>query len=187
MDPTSDHALMLAVRGGDLDSLGELFERHHRPLFGYLCKLVGDRAAAEDIVQNVFHRILRYRHSYRDDGDFRPWLYQMARHCSADHHRRASSQPLPVDPIELSDRRDESPAGPERESKREERAALHAALGDLDAGDREVLLLSRFQELSFADIARILDCSVGAARVRAHRALRALRERFFELQKESLP
>ena len=59
--------------------------------------------------------------------------------------------------------------------------------GALDRDDREVLLLSRFQELSFAEIATMLECSVGAAKVRAHRALRELRDIYFQLQKENLP
>src|SRR2546430_1036370 len=64
----SDHALMLAVGAGELDALGSVFERHHRPLFGFLAKLTGNPTAAEDIVQTVFQRMLKYRHTYRDDG-----------------------------------------------------------------------------------------------------------------------
>ena len=63
---------------------------------------------------------------------------------------------------------------------------LQRALGRLDHAEREVLLLSRLQELSFAEVATILECSVGAARVRAHRALRTLRDHYLQLQKENL-
>jgi RNA polymerase sigma-70 factor (ECF subfamily) len=191
VDPTTeqrpDHALMLAVRDGDLDALGELFERHHGPLFGFLVKYTGDRVAAEDIAQTVFQRMLKYRHTYRDDGSFSAWMYHLARRCAADHFRRASAAPHATDPSDLSEHADDAPHAAQRASARDDQALLHAALARLDRDDREVLLLSRFQELSFAEIAGILECSVGAAKVRAHRALRELKDVFFQLQKESRP
>ncbi|HEY5080062.1 MAG TPA: sigma-70 family RNA polymerase sigma factor [Opitutaceae bacterium] len=183
--PSSDHELMLAVRDGDLDCMGELFERHHGPLFGYLSKLTGNRTSAEDISQVVFHRMLKYRHTYRDQGSFTAWMYHLARSCAMDHFRRASSSPVPTDPSSLEDRADEGRRADEAAASSDDHALLHRALGRLDQGDREVLLLSRLQELSFAEVAGILECSVGAARVRAHRALRTLRNHYFELQKEN--
>ena len=183
----TDHALMLAVRDGELDALGELFERHHGPLFGFLVKFTGDRAAAEDIAQTVFQRMLKYRHTYRDDGSFTAWMYHLARRCAADHFRRTNAAPHATDPADLSEHADERPHAAERAAARDDQVLLHTALARLDRDDREVLLLARFQELSFAEIAGILECSVGAAKVRAHRALRELRGVFFQLQKESRP
>jgi RNA polymerase sigma-70 factor (ECF subfamily) len=180
----SDHALMLAVRDGELDALGELFERHHGPLFGYLVKLTGDRPAAEDIAQVVFQRMLKYRHTYRDDGSFTAWMYHLARRCAADHFRKANAAPHATDPADLHDHADEAPHAGHRAAARDDHALLHAALARLDRDDREVLLLSRFQELSFAEISGILECSVGAAKVRAHRALRQLRDIYLRLQKD---
>ena len=182
----SDHALMLAVRDGELDALGELFERHHLRLFGFLVKLIGDRPAAEDVAQTVFQRMLKYRHTYRDDGSFTAWMYHLARRCSADHFRKSNAAPHATDPADLSEHADERPHAAHYATTRDDHALLHTALARLDRDDREVLLLSRFQELSFAEISGILECSVGAAKVRAHRALRALRDVYFQLQKESV-
>ena len=184
--PPSDHELMLAVRDGDLDRLGELFERHHGPLFGYLTKLTGNRSAAEDIAQVVFQRMLKYRHTYRDEGKFTSWMYHLARRCATDHYRKATSAPIAVDPSDLAAHADEARSADESASSRDDHALLQRALGRLDRDEREVLLLSRLQELSFAEVAQILECSVGAARVRAHRALRALRNHYFKMQKEPL-
>ncbi len=175
---------MLAVRDGDLDSMGELFERHHGPLFGYLTKLTGNRAAAEDISQVVFQRMLKYRHTYRDEGKFTAWMYHLGRRCAADHFRKSSSAPVAVDPADLADHPDEARSADESAVARDDHALLHRALGRLDRDDREVLLLSRLQELSFAEVAGILECSVGAARVRAHRALKELRDHYLQIQKE---
>jgi RNA polymerase sigma factor (sigma-70 family) len=173
---------MLAVRDGELDALGELFERHHQPLFGFLVKLTGDRPAAEDIAQIVFQRMLKYRHTYRDEGSFTAWMYHLARRCAADHFRRANHAPRATDPTDLNAHADDKPHAAHHASARDDQALLRTALGQLDHDDREVLLLSRFQELSFAEISGILGCSVGAAKVRAHRALQELRNIYFKLQ-----
>jgi RNA polymerase sigma factor (sigma-70 family) len=183
-EPLSDHALMLAVRDGELDALGELFERHHGPLFGFLCKLTGSRTAAEDIAQIVFQRMLKYRHTYRTDGSFTAWMYHLARRCAADHFRKKMASATPTDPQHFNDHADTAPHAGDRAATRDEHALLHVALSRLPHDDREVLLLSRFQELSFAEVANILECSAGAAKVRAHRALRQLRDIFLSLQRE---
>lgn len=185
-DQRSDHELMLAVRDGELDALGEIFERHHGPLFGFLVKLTGQRAAAEDLAQTVFQRMLKYRHTYRDDGSLTAWMYHLARRCAADYFRKSSHAPHATDPADLQERADDAPHAAQHATVRDDHALLHAALARLDRDDREVLLLSRFQELSFAEISGILECSVGAAKVRAHRALRTLRDIYFQLQKESV-
>jgi RNA polymerase sigma factor (sigma-70 family) len=184
--PLADHQLMIAVRDGNLDCMGELFERHHGPLFGYLAKLTGNRTAAEDILQNVFQRMLKYRHTYRDEGSFTAWMYHLARRCASDHFRKASAGPVATDPVNLEAHADESQSAADAAEASDDHALLHQALGRLDRDDREVLLLSRLQELSFAEVANILECSVGAARVRAHRALRTLRDHYLQLQKENL-
>jgi len=185
--PPSDHSLMLAVRDGDLDGLGELFERHHGTLFGYLCKLTGDRTAAEDLAQIVFERMLKYRHTYRDEGSFTAWMYQVARRSAADHFQRSAAAPRALEPAELAALPEEAPHAGEHAAANDDRALLHFALARLDRADREVLLLSRIQGLSFAEVAAILECSAGAAKVRAHRAVRTLRTLFFQLQKQPSP
>ena len=72
----ADRELMGEVRDGDLGRLGELFERHHHRLFNFFLKLTRQRTAAEDLVQEVFVRMLKYRHTYRSDADFTPWMFK---------------------------------------------------------------------------------------------------------------
>jgi len=182
----SDHELMLAVREGDFDALGELFEKHHGPLFGFLAKYTGDRTAAEDITQIVFQRMLKYRHTYRDEGNFTTWMYHLARRCSADHFRKSNKAPTATDPADLHHHADERPLADAHATASDDHALLNHALNKLDQDDREILLLSRFKGHSFAEIASILECSIGAAKVRAHRALRQLRDIYLQLQKEPL-
>src|SRR5690242_13759619 len=87
MDPT-DEALMQAVSAGDLAQLGVLFDRHHRAVFDFLVRTTGRRAVADDLVQDVFERILKYRTTFRGDVGFRPWLYRIACNARADYYRR---------------------------------------------------------------------------------------------------
>jgi len=164
-----DEDLMLQVREGVGEMLAVLFERYQTPLFNFYSRLTGDRTASEDLVQDVFFRILKYRHSYRPGTPFRAWMYQIARNARQDYARKHPSavEFIPeMSPAVLSI--DAADAG-------QQAALLHRALLMLPEDKREVLLLSRFQELKYEEIARLLDCEVGTVKVRIHRALRELR------------
>ena len=73
-----DEQIMLEVRAGNIPRLEVLFDRHHKALFGYFMHQTGNRAASEDLVQDVFFRILKYRHTYQPETSFRAWMYQVA-------------------------------------------------------------------------------------------------------------
>jgi RNA polymerase sigma factor (sigma-70 family) len=183
VDPLSDHELMVAVRAGEINRLGELFERHHQPLYGYFVRHTGDRTVSEDLVQLVFYRILKYRHTYRDEGRFSAWIYHLARKVAADHFRRKNATPQNTDPAELDTATDQTPHAADRAVAADESERLHAALAALDPGQRELLILARFQHLKHEEIARLFDLSAGAVKVRVHRALRELREIYFRLSR----
>jgi RNA polymerase sigma-70 factor, ECF subfamily len=101
MPTVTDEALMTAVRAGDLAKLGVLFERYHEALFEFLSRMTGDRTAAEDLVQDIFVRILKYRATYRDGGRFETWLYRIARNARAEYFRtRRALEPLTDEALE---------------------------------------------------------------------------------------
>src|SRR5438874_1284391 len=87
-----DEDLMLQVRDGAGEMLGVLFDRYQTPLFNFYSKLTGDRTLSEDLVQEVFLRILKYRQSYRPGTPFRAWIYQIARNARVDHFRKFPRQ-----------------------------------------------------------------------------------------------
>lgn len=184
VDSFSDHELMIAVRAGEIDKLGELFERHHGPLYGFFVHHTGDRTASEDLVQLVFYRILKYRHTYRDEGRFSAWIYHLARKVAADHFRRSNAAPRGTDPDDLNAVPDEAPHAADRAVTADDTARLHAALAALEPDQREMLVLARFQHLKHEEIARLYDLSVGAVKVRVHRALKDLRDIYFKLSRE---
>ncbi|HVH88244.1 MAG TPA: RNA polymerase sigma factor [Terriglobales bacterium] len=170
-----DEELMLQVREGVGEMLAVLFDRYQSPLFNFYCRLTGDRAVSEDLVQDVFFRILKYRQSYRPGTPFRAWMYQIARNARLDHVRKH--------PEALQFQPEMSPALMPKDCAESDQqtALLHKALLMLPDEKREVLVLSRFQELKHEEIARMLECEVGTVKVRIHRALRELRTVFEKL------
>lgn len=170
-----DEEIMLQVREGVSEMLTVLFDRYQLPLFNFYRRLTGDRAVSEDLVQDVFFRVLKYRRSYRPGTPFRAWIYQIARNARIDYARK-HPQSVEFEPEMSPATRDRDNADAEQQT-----ALLHRALLQLPADKREVLLLSRFQEMKYEDIARTLECEVGTVKVRVHRALRELRDRFENL------
>ncbi len=184
VEAPSDHELMIAVRAGEIRRLGDLFERYHKPLYGFFVRLTNQPSVGEDLVQIVFYRILKYRHTYRDEGKFSAWIYHLARKVAADHFRKHAATPIPTDPVDLLDQQDAGPQPAEQAATAEDVVLLRSALARLPLEHREVLVLSRLQHLEHKEIAKLLDCSVGAVKVRAHRALKELREVYFKIRKE---
>lgn len=172
----SDEELMAQVRQGVGEMLGVLFERYQSPLFNFYLKLTGDRTLSEDLVQEVFFRMLKYRQSYRPETAFRAWMYQIARNARVDHLRRrrpeTSWEPEMSPAIAPADTAQQS----------QENALLYRALMRLQEDKREVLVLSRFQDLKYEEIAQLLGCETGTVKTRVHRALQELREIFHQLQ-----
>lgn len=175
MNPNSeatDTEIMETVRDGEIGRLGELFERHHRVLYRFFLRSSGSPAVAEDLVQEVFVRLLKYRHTFRG-GEFLPWMFRLARNAAADHFgRQHATDPLPEDASEPAS---PEPLASELVVKEQEEARLRMALRSLPPDKRELLLLARFELLPYQEIARLLDTSVGAVKVRVHRALKDLR------------
>jgi len=174
-----DEELMLEVRNGTGVLLGVLFDRYHAPLFNFYCKSTGDRAASEDLVQEVFYRILKYRHTYRPGTPFRTWLYHIARNARLDRLKKQAAEKKLEAETPVSD---QPPVTLER---KQEAVLLHRALMRLPDEKREVLILSRFQELSYQEIARLLQCEVGAVKVRVFRALRDLGDMLRQLERQT--
>src|SRR5439155_26049781 len=98
-----DEQIMQDVRGGNVGRLELLFDRHHRALFRYFLHLTSDRALSEDLVQDVFFRILKYRHTYQPETSFRAWMYQIGRNAYLDElGKRKPEVALPENAAELA-------------------------------------------------------------------------------------
>ena len=175
---------MQRVRDGELDSLSVLFERHHRALFAYFLRMTANRSLSEDLVQEVFLRILKYRQTYSTGCLFTTWMYQIARNAQVDQFRKSRPE-APLDEEEPS----RLPVSPEptadqRASRSQEVDLLRRALDRLPAEKKELLVLSRFQELKHEQIAAILACEVNTVKVRVYRAMKDLAGAFQQVMQE---
>lgn len=166
---------MSRIRDGEPQLMASIFERHGERLFRYCWRMTQDRQASEDLVQEVFLKMMRFRESYRDGHSFQAWMYSIARNLQMDLWRRKRFEG------EWDEGLEPSVAPSTHVENEQETALLQQALALLPAAKRDILVMARFQELPHAEIAAVLGCEVGSARVRLHRAIESLRETYQQL------
>ncbi len=185
--PDTDHERMAAVARGDLAGMNEIYRNRHRPLFRFFFRLTSRQATAEDLVHEVFLRMIRYRHTYQAEaeaaGAFEAWMYRIARNTLADHARKHRHEVAPGEG-DLESIASARPTPFETAAKRQDLALLHRALRQLPEDKRELLVLARFHGLTYGQIGRILDCEAGAVKGRVFRAMKELGSIYSDLCKE---
>lgn len=181
METTTDEALMLNVKQGDLKKASLLFDRYHKRLYNFFVKITFDRDLGHDLTQNTFLRMIKYRKTYKEGNKFQSWLFQMARNIYADHYRK--NKVLFSDFTEVEDIKNKVALVDETMVQDEREKLLYISLFRLTPEQREVLVLTRFQQMKYEKVAKILDTSVSNVKVKVHRAIHALREKYLELEK----
>ena len=127
-------------------------------------------------------KMLKFRKTFREDSAFAPWMFRIARNAGADHLRRASRDQH--NEPEVDDLPGDLPATETQASNIERAALVRKALAKLPVQGREVLLLSRFEFKTYEEIGRVLGCSTGAVKIRAHRAMKQFRDAWLSLTEE---
>lgn len=173
---------MLKVKENDLDKLGLLFERYKRPLYGFFYHLNRQQELSEDLVQNTFLRVLKYRHLFRGDGEFKTWLFHIARNVSHDHYRKEKIK-FKVDVADWENKLAHDEHRVSAWEQQDQRDLLARALEALPSEKREVLVLSRYHEKKYKEIGEILGCEEGAVKVKVFRALQELRAIYQQLER----
>ncbi|MFQ5521813.1 MAG: RNA polymerase sigma factor [Candidatus Methylomirabilia bacterium] len=171
---SSDESLMEEVSAGHVAAFQLLYDRHHRAVFHFFLRFLGDRHTAEDLLQETFLRMFAHRGEYRARAAFKAWLFTIARNLALDHLRRQRGSPAREGVLETVV--DPKPSPLEHAEVRELDERLQALVLILPTTEREVLLLSRFAGLSHEEVAEVTGASLGAVRVALHRALRRIRE-----------
>jgi len=183
-----DEELMLAYGAGDEEAFVNLFQRYKLRIFHYLLRHLGDRAAAEDLLQTTFLKIHRIRKSYRPSAAFSTWVFTIATNLLRDYKVSVRRH---ANVIELEKVRDKAAMGsvfsepviladektPEIGYGQKEIAdQIRQAVQSLRPDQREVILLAKYEGFKYEEIAEILNITVSAAKVRAHRAMRTVAE-----------
>lgn len=172
----------------DPAALDALVERYSSRLYGFVFRFTSSRDDSEDLVQEVFVRVVRMIGQYEHDGRFEAWLFRIAANLARDRVRKLGRTPRTGSLDDMTDAdghgRGEiesprllDPARPDGGMEFDEDVdRLQIALRQLPAAEREVVMLRHFSELSFADIAEIMGTPLGTALARAHRGLAKLRK-----------
>jgi RNA polymerase sigma-70 factor (ECF subfamily) len=160
--------LIAAARDGSAEALGELYDRHARQLLAIAFRLLQSTDDAEDVVHDVFVGLPELLRRYQERGAFGAWLKKVAARVALARIRESSQRPS-VSLDELTNQPHSVPSDVEGV------VSLEEAMRGLSPALRAVLVLKELEGFSHAEVARLLDISVGASEVRLHRAIQALR------------
>jgi len=171
---------MIGYQQGNLDDFAKLYAALAIPLVRYLWTFVRNTTTADDLLQDTFLQIHRARHTYQPPRPVRPWVYAISRHVALMHLRSARRRKEYLAGEELP----EFPVLPEAE-KYGDRATVQRLLAKLPPKAQEVLILHHLLGLNFSEVGDVLGVAAGTAKVRAHRAIKVLREQIESEEKAS--
>ena len=185
--PDADAELMLRLQQGEPACLGGLLEKHRASLVHFLYRMVQNQAVAEELAQDVFLRVYCSRARYRPTARFSSWLYRIATNLALnwlrDHrhernHESLGATPRKAPPRQLADRRLRIDQAILQEAKLREVRRAVAALPDMQ---RAVVLMHKYSEMEYSEIAQALGCSTQSVKSRLFRAYTTLRVRLAHL------
>jgi len=181
----ADEALMVRYQKGDVRAFEILLTRHRRPVFNFILRFVGARETAEDLLQEVFLRVVKGAENYQRQAKFTTWLYTIARNLCVDHsrrmkHRRAQSLDAPMGANSDSGTLLDVVAGDELPSDRRAVSSeladkMKGAIQGLSEEQREVFLMREFLDMPFKQIAEVVGVPENTVKSRMRYALEKLR------------
>ncbi|MGA2853003.1 MAG: sigma-70 family RNA polymerase sigma factor [Verrucomicrobiota bacterium] len=186
VQPDPDAVLMLHAKRGDRAAFAELVEKYKQPVMNFVFRSLRDEIEAEDLAQNVFLQAWKSRRRYRQTAKFSTWLFTIARNLCLNEIRRRSRHP--AESIEeMHAEHEDQPrqqyedksqvAPPDKLLQGELARKIEEALAELPENQRTAILLCRQDELSYEEIAEVLDCSLSATKSLIHRGRETLKEK----------
>lgn len=177
MDEADLEALMSRYQAGEAQAFDALYRAISPRIYAFLVRSTRDRVVADDLLQEVFVNIHRARATYRTGAPVLPWVYAIARHAAASRARsagrRARREEFREDIAELA-----GPAPVDGAAAEDPRIdGIRAALDGLPASQREVVLMLKVSGLSLAEVAKATGSTVGAVKLKAHRAYETIRRK----------
>jgi RNA polymerase sigma-70 factor (ECF subfamily) len=173
----TDEILMQNVKDGNLSGMSVLFERYHLRIYNFFFRLTFDMDVSQDLTQNLFYRMIKYKNSYKSDHSVKSWIFQIARNLHADYckeNKRSEeiflkTENYPVDPADDT-----------QDFHEDDYDRLEKAMSNLSQEQKEIIVLSRYQGLKYEEISAITNQSVSAIKVAMYRAIRQLRGIYFK-------
>ena len=192
----SDVQLMLDVKAGDDASFDFLLVKYRSPLVNFLYRMVRDTATAEDLAQEVFLRVYRARKQYTPSAKFTTWLFRIATNVALNSVRDNRYQKMQVSlDAPVTGEEESAPRElPAREMRIDEHllerdrvAFIQQAIASLPEKQRAAVLLHKYEEMDYAEIAKILDCTEAALKSLLFRAYENLRLQLAPLVTQPAP
>lgn len=176
MKHLSDQELMKLVQAGDASPAAEIFDRYSARIYNFTFRFLRNSEAAEDATQEVFLKMLKHARQFHGDAKLSTWLFSIAANLCRDYLRKADNKAKEPEEtlVSLPAATDTSPEW--NLERRQNETRVQRALGLLTPEQREAILLSRYQGLSYAEIAQIAGCSEGAVKTRVFRAMETLKK-----------
>ena len=184
--PDLDALLMLKFKEGDIESFEKLMEKYQKLVINTAYRLIGDKTEAEDIAQEVFLNIYSHSWRYKPQARFSTWLFKITRNICLNrlrwkrrHPTVSLDSPIKTENGEIArDIPDKPQAAADAILGRKEiQALIKDAIDSLPLKQRMAVILAKYDNLPYQEIARIMGCSVIAIKLRLHRAKAALKER----------
>lgn len=175
----TDEQLMSLVKAGKLDYLNELFQRYSKRIYNYFLKSTLDKSDSDDLTQDLFIRVMKYRTSYKEGNTVQYWIFQIARNMVKDYFKKMKVNKDQFNPVEVMPEVVEEDQSLQFEKEKQ----LHVAMKSLSDEKRELLVLSKFQGLKYEQIAKMRETTVSNIKVQVHRTLKELKDLYFQLEK----
>jgi len=178
-----DAELMLRVKEGDGASFGVLLDKHRSSVIHFLYRMIQNHAVAEELAQEVFLRVYRSRSTYEPTAKFTTWLFRIATHLALnslrDGKNERSQERLDDDSNEMPARqvRDVQPSVEQRMVYQAKLDEIRRAIGMLPDKQRAAVLMHKYEEMEYSQIAKVLSCSESAVKSLLFRAYETLRAR----------
>ena len=172
----TDSELMAKVKRGELRYMSEIFKRHHVSIYNYFKKMTGRPSLSEDLTQTVFEKVIRSKHAYNEQSAFKAWLFTMAKNSLMDHYR--SNKKMQITDNQVPDQL----VIPDNDSEKLDsdlKARVHKALNRIKEEHKEILILTRFENLQYSEAASVIGITENAVKARVFRAIKSFKEAYY--------
>lgn len=177
MAENTDEILMQNVKEGNISEMSVLFERYHLRIYNFFFRLTFDLDVSQDLTQNLFYRMIKYKNSYKSEYSVKSWIFQIARNLHADYCKEEKRS---GELFMKTDKYTTEPVDDTDDYHEDDYDRLEKAISDLSDEQKEIIVLSRYQGLKYEEISAITNQSVAAIKVAMYRAIRQLRGIYFK-------